>query len=310
MKRLFAALLASACLAVPAAHAGDLADNIAQLTRGAEWKLVTSPRLDFDTFHPQGFARAGDFIFMSSVEIIERTKKYETPKDGMDRDEGRGAGHLFKLDADGKLVGQVKLGDGAIYHPGGIDFDGRWLWVPVAEYRPNSKSIMYRVDPETLEATEVFRFPDHIGGVVFDAESSTLHAVSWGSRRFYTWKVTEDLTVPDAALDPEKTRTLNPSHYIDYQDCGLLKAGQAVCTGITEYRPGSDGQLFRLGGIDVIDLKAGRPLFQVPVQIWTEKGKSITGNPVLVEKTETGIRLTAAPEDNESKLYVYETELK
>lgn len=309
MKRLFTLLLASVCLAGTAARADDLADSIGRLTRGTEWTLVKSSMLGFDTFHPQGFARVGDSLFMSSVEIIERTKKYETPQDGMDRDEGKGAGHLFKLDADGKLIGQVKLGEGAIYHPGGIDYDGRWLWVPVAEYRPNSKSIIYRVDPQTLEATEVFRFPDHIGGVVYDAEQGTLHAVSWGSRRFYTWKVTEDLTVPDAALDPEKTRTLNPSHYIDYQDCGLAKPGQAVCTGLTEYRPGPDGQLFRLGGIDVIDLKEGRPLFQVPVQIWTEKGKSITGNPVLVEKTETGIRLTAAPEDNETKLYVYETKL-
>ncbi|MBE1205512.1 DUF6454 family protein [Aminobacter carboxidus] len=309
MKRLFALLFAAACLAGATAHADDLTSGIGKLTRGTEWQLVKSPRLEFDTFHPQGFARVGEALFMSSVEIIERTKKFEAPQNGLDRDEGKGAGHLFKLDANGKLVGQVKLGDGAIYHPGGIDYDGRWLWVPVAEYRPNSKSIIYRVDPETLEATEVFRFPDHIGGIVSDPESGTLHAVSWGSRRFYSWKVTEDLTVPDAALDPEKTRTLNPSHYIDYQDCALAKPGQAVCTGLTEYRPGPDGQVFRLGGIETVDLKDGRPLFQVPIQIWTEKGKSIAGNPVLIEKTETGLRLTAAPEDNETKLYVYETKL-
>lgn len=309
MKRLFAFLFASACLAGTVAHADDLASGIEKLTRGTEWQLVKSPRLEFDTFHPQGFARVGDALFMSSVEIIERTKKFDAPQNGFDRDEGKGAGHLFKLDANGKLIGQVKLGEGAIYHPGGIDYDGRWLWVPVAEYRPNSKSIIYRVDPETLVATEVFRFPDHVGGIVSDPENGTLHAVSWGSRRFYSWKVTEDLTVPDAALAPEKTRTLNPSHYIDYQDCALAKPGQAVCTGLTEYRPGPDGQVFRLGGIETIDLKTGRPLFQVPVQIWTEKGKSIAGNPVLIEKTKTGLRLTAAPEDNETKLYVYETKL-
>ena len=32
-----------------------------------------------------------------------------------------------------------------MYHPGGIDYDGRHIWVPVAEYRPNSRSIIYRV---------------------------------------------------------------------------------------------------------------------------------------------------------------------
>jgi len=25
-----------------------------------------------------------------------------------------------------------------VYHPGGIDFDGVNIWVPVAEYRPDS----------------------------------------------------------------------------------------------------------------------------------------------------------------------------
>jgi hypothetical protein len=40
------------------------------------------------------------------------------------------------------------------------------IWVPVAEYRPDSRSIVYRVDPATLEATEVLRFADHIGGIV------------------------------------------------------------------------------------------------------------------------------------------------
>ena len=35
-----------------------------------------------------------------------------------------------------------------MYHPGGIDYDGRHIWVSVAEYRPNSRSIVYRIDPE------------------------------------------------------------------------------------------------------------------------------------------------------------------
>jgi hypothetical protein len=59
--------------------------------------------------------------------------------------------------------------------------------VPVAEYRPNSRSIVYRVDPATMKADEVFRFPDHIGGIVRNTDDNTLHGVSWGSRRFYRW---------------------------------------------------------------------------------------------------------------------------
>jgi hypothetical protein len=181
--------------------------------------------------------------------------------------------------------------------------------VPVAEYRPNSQSIIYRVNPETLEATEAFRFPDHIGGLVYDAASQTLHGVSWGSRRFYTWKVNEDGTVPDATRKPEELRTLNPSHYVDYQDCALLEPGKAACTGITEFRLTPDATPFGLGGIDIVHLKQGRPEFQVPVQLWTDKGIAVTRNAVLLESTETGIRLTAAPEDGQTRLFVYEAKL-
>ena len=38
-----------------------------------------------------------------------------------------------------------------MYHPGGIDYDGEYIWGPVAEYRPNSESIIYKVDAETLK---------------------------------------------------------------------------------------------------------------------------------------------------------------
>ena len=62
-----------------------------------------------------------------------------------------GAGHLFRFDEKGDLLADVPLGEGAIYHPGGIDYDGRHIWVPVAEYRPNSNPIIYRVDPTTME---------------------------------------------------------------------------------------------------------------------------------------------------------------
>ncbi|WP_308162560.1 DUF6454 family protein [Bacillus sp. ISL-7] len=37
----------------------------------------------------------------------------------------------------------MKLGEGDVYHPGGIAIDCKSIWVPVAEYRPNSKSMIY-----------------------------------------------------------------------------------------------------------------------------------------------------------------------
>ena len=103
-------------------------------------------------------------MISSSIKIP--TKRYLELREGYDRDIGQGVGHLFKVDAKGNLVADVTLGEGSMYHPGGIDYDGRHIWVPVAEYRPNSRSIIYRVDPKTMAATEVLRFGDHIGGIV------------------------------------------------------------------------------------------------------------------------------------------------
>ena len=49
------------------------------------------------------------------------------------------------LDKAGNLVADLPLTEGAMYHPGGVDYDGRDIWVPLAEYRPDSHAIVYRV---------------------------------------------------------------------------------------------------------------------------------------------------------------------
>lgn len=309
MNRRIALVLGVACVMAGPVMAGDVEARIEALTRSTKWTEVENRPLGFEAFHTQAFARAGDALFLSSVEIIERTRRFAEPQGGYDRDEGKGVGHLFRLDAQGRLTGQITLGEGAIYHPGGIAFDGRWLWVPVGEYRPNSRSIIYRVDPETLDAVEAFRIDDHIGGIVYDPERGTLNGVSWASRRFYTWQVDGAGVVTDAGAPLESVRTPVPTHYIDYQDCELLSTGKAVCTGIAEYRTTPDATPFVLGGIEIVDLTTGRPTFQVPVPVWTPPGRALTSNPVLVEPTAQGLRLTAMPDDGEARLYVYEATL-
>jgi len=294
-------------LAPSLCQAEDLAEAFMKVTRGTPWEKVAEHEVAFPTFHPQGFAKVGDALFVSSVEIIEPTQRYETPREGTDRSAGKGKGHLFKMSADGKLLAQAELGEGDIYHPGGIDYDGRWLWVPVAEYRPNSASIIYRVDPETLAAEEVLRVADHIGGIVRDPESNTLRAVSWGSRRFYTWRLDADMKPTDANRPPEELRTDNPSFYVDYQDCAYAGAGRMLCSGVTEHRPDPSKPKWALGGLDLVDLEEGRPARQVPVLLWSPTGEAMTRNPVHVEATATGLRALFMPDDDRSTLYVYET---
>ena len=64
---------------------------------------------------------------------------------------------------------------------------------------------------------------------------------------------------------PEKLRTLNRSHYVDYQDCKYAGSHRMLCSGVTEMRQSPTAAPFRLGGLDLVDLRDGRPIHQVPV---------------------------------------------
>ena len=126
--------------------------SVAQLTRSNQWEQQAKIALDFDTFHPQGMTVVGDYIFISSVEIIEPTEKHPAPVDGMDRTAGKGQGHVFVVTRDGELVKDIELGEGDIY-----------------------------------QVSERFRYDDHVGGVVRDEDTGRIHGVSWGSRDLFTW---------------------------------------------------------------------------------------------------------------------------
>jgi hypothetical protein len=286
-----------------------LVNRVMQLTRESPWTLVASVPLTFTAHHPQGLVKIGDTFFVSSVEVKVPARRLAVPTGGLDRDPGEGVGHLFTFDGAGKLLADLRLGEGTVYHPGGLDYDGRHLWVPVAEYRPNSRSIIYRVDPGDLQATEILRFADHIGALVHNTDDRTLHGVSWGSRRFYRWTLGANGAVTNLGVPPEQLRTLNTSHYVDYQDCKYAGAHRMLCTGVTELRPTREAPPFRLGGVDLIDLRDGRPAHQVPVPLWTPTGLDMTHNPVWLEPTATGLRGYFMPEDGRATLYIYDVAL-
>jgi hypothetical protein len=311
MRRFGLGLLASTVLGSSAVAASELvAERVQKLTRAVRWRPVATIPINFKTHHPQGMVKIGDTFFVSSVEITVPTKRFPEPKDGYDRDTGQGAGHLFKIDAKGNLLGSVKLGEGAMYHPGGMDYDGRHIWVAVAEYRPNSRAIIYRVDPQAMTATEVFRFGDHIGGIVHNTDDKTLHGVSWGSRRFYKWTLGGDGKVTNADTPPDTLRVPNRAHYIDYQDCHYLGGRRMLCSGLNNYRLVADGPVFPLGGLEIVDLRTDQAVYQVPVELWSPSGKPMTQNPFWVEATESGLRAYFMPDDDNSTLFVYETAVR
>jgi hypothetical protein len=311
MRRFALGLLASTVVGSSAVAASELvAERVQKLTRAVRWRPVVTIPINFKTHHPQGMVKIGDTFFVSSVEITVPTKRFPEPKDGYDRDTGQGVGHLFKIDAKGNLLGSVTVGEGAMYHPGGIDYDGHHIWVAVAEYRPNSRAIIYRVDPQAMTATEVFRFGDHIGGIVHNTDDKTLHGVSWGSRRFYKWTLGGDGKVTNADTPPDTLRVPNRAHYIDYQDCHYLGGRRMLCSGLNNYRLVADGPVFPLGGWEIVDLRTDQAVYQVPVELWSPSGKPMTQNPFWVEATESGLRAYFMPDDDNSTLFVYETAVK
>lgn len=274
-----------------------LRDLFQTLDRSASWQLLNAVELQFDTHHPQGLTRVGDDFFLSAVEIVEPTRRLANADAGPDRSAGRGVGHLFKFSTDGNLLAAIQLGDGARYHPGGIDYDGQWLWISVAEYRPDSHSLVYRVDPDTLATELVFEFPDHLGAIIHDRDAEQLVAASWGSRRFYRWR-----SNMQSWSDPHMQR--NAAHYVDLQDCQSLPASQMLCAGLAGIR-GRNGEVTVIGGLELIDLNTLTAIHQLPVVETASSGALLTRNPIYLSPAGTDLLLFAAPEDNQSRLYTY-----
>ena len=309
-KHLMPTILALALLAIgtlPALAAPPdprVAQRVMALTRATTWTQVAAIRIPFRTFHPQGMVRIGEDFYISSVEILTLPRKLAVPQNGHAYDAGAGVGHLFKIGPDGALLADLVLGEGSIYHPGGIDYDGTSIWVPVAEYRPDSRAIVYKVAPATMTATEAFRVADHIGGIVHDRDGHQVDGISWGSRRFYAWPTSRDGTVARASTAHP---IANRDNYIDYQDCHYAGARLMLCAGLGEYRTSPDGPVFPLGGLDLVDLTSHRPVWQAPIALWAPSGRTMTQNPFWIEPTATGLRAYFMPDDDASTLYVYDT---
>lgn len=269
-----------------------------KLSRKTKWEQKEQIELQFNNYHSQGMVRIGDFFYMSSVELIEFPMRIDDPKHRYDRTPGKGIGHLFVFDYQGKLVNEISLGEGEIYHPGGIDYDGTHIWVPVAEYRPHSQSIIYKVDPVTLRAEESFRVQDHIGGLLREGQNGKLIGNSWGSRKFYEWDLSgQQLLEKD-----------NTSHFIDYQDGHYVGDGKVILSGISELvNPASKSKPYELGGLALIDLRTLKTIHEIPMTEFSPQGHVITRNPVFLESAGEEIRLYAVPDDNNGALLIYET---
>jgi hypothetical protein len=299
-------LVVAAPGAVAVAHHGDrpsapqrgdapLVKTFSAVDRSTKWRLTNTIRLKFPTFHTEGIAFAGDRVFLSAVEILVPTVPYPTPIDGYDRSPGKGIGHLFVMDRRGNLLKDIVLGEGRMYHPGGIDFDGKNIWVPVAEYRPDSRSIVYRVDATTLKVHQQFEVDDHVGGVVLDKSTGHLVGNNWGSRRFAEWD----------RRGKQLSTWKNMSRFIDYQDCQYVPRGKVLCGGVANLpqTPTAGGSLaaYELGGLALIDLHSHEVLSETPFQQRSSAGHVATRNPVKLAVDGDTLTLRVAPDNGEER---------
>jgi hypothetical protein len=256
-----------------------LAETVASITRDTTWRLVDELRLNFDTKHPQGMARIDSTWWISTVDIDAQL------------------GLVMAVDSQGNLVERIPIGDGWRYHPGGMDFDGMALWIPCAEYRPDSTTSIYRMEPGAAPR-RAFDVDDHVGAIARCGFDGDLVGWSWGSRRFYRWSV-------DGYLH---TVRINPAFFVDHQDCQWLESGHLLCGGVAEVGLSSGpGWLGGLGLLDVDDLVMVR---EVPFPIYpSASGRVATHNPLWSEIRGDQLILHLLPDDGMGAILSYATPL-
>lgn len=114
----------------------------------------------------------GIVFFVSVSEYSSRPAQYPSTQldnDGYDRTAGAGIACIFVVDIQSKRVCDAEMSlpdDSGEYHDDGIDYDGRWRWAALSEYRSNSTATVVRINSRTREHNEVAKINDHVGTVV------------------------------------------------------------------------------------------------------------------------------------------------
>jgi hypothetical protein len=164
-------------------------------------ELLDSHALRFPTYHVQGLAVTEDAYYVSSVDR-----------------EGE-QGWLFQVDRDSlSLQARRELTKGALIHPGGIQMDDTYLWIPNAEYDRDGPTEILQLDPQTLETVGAFAVDDHIGLIASDGVDR-LYGANWDSLSFYVWD-----------WDGNLIEKVDSPTRVKYQDCEFLDP-LLVCGG-------------------------------------------------------------------------------
>lgn len=212
------------------------------------------------TYHVQGIDLDAGHLWVTSVDSAAH----------------KGFLHEFSLPG-GTLLRSVEVQDGVRFHAGGIAADASSIWLPVAEYRRESTSVIQRRSKRTLQVESQFAVADHIGCLAVAGDE--LIGGNWDSRKFYVWDRGGKLLreIP------------NPTDN-GYQD--LKFDGQRVI---------ASGLLpDRTGAIDWLELPALRLVRRVKMGK-TDRGAPYTREGMAIR----GGELLLLPEDGPSRLFFF-----
>ncbi|HTU99924.1 MAG TPA: DUF6454 family protein [Luteitalea sp.] len=211
--------------------------------------------------HPQGIAASVDGATWYVSAVLRKEQK--------------GVLASFRA-SDGSLLQRVEVQEGPCYHPGGFGRLGDVLWLPVAEYRRASTSVIQARDARTLALQSRFAVADHIGAVALTG--STVIGCNWDARLFYEW-------APDGT-EAQKVEHLGAARYQDLHWTGqVLLAGGLL---------GDDGVIDTLEwpSLDLVErIVVGKTDRGV---VLTHEGMTVAGREVLL-----------MPEDDPSRVFVH-----
>lgn len=131
-------------------------------------RLLDVVSLIGDLSHVQGLELNSAHVWVTSVSVADH-KAYLTQ---------------FNR-ATGAFERQLDLTDGPRFHPGGLSYNNGSLWVPVAEYKPNSSAVIVEIDARTFAIKKRLPVADHLGCVA--ANQDSLVAGNWGSQKLYVF---------------------------------------------------------------------------------------------------------------------------
>jgi hypothetical protein len=228
---------------------------------GSLGPLIRTVALNAVLDHPQGITTSADGATLFVTSVLRKEQK----------------GLLVAFRAsDGMLQQRVEVQDGARYHPGGFGRLGDALWLPVAEYRRGSTSVVQSRDTRTLAVRSSFEVADHVGAVA--VTSGAIIGCNWDARVFYEW-----------TFDGRQSARVEHDGAARYQD--LHWAGEALIAA---------GLLGDTGVVDLLDWPS-LDLRERIVVGRTDRGVVLTAEGMAV----AGSELLLLPEDDPTRVFVH-----